>query len=217
MEEFERTILGAALKDYGCFTTSEDAPATSTGTRTASSSNRTATASASGQLPKNDYKSSGGQSHKVRDLKGTPGNKVIKTSAMYRIEGVNANSPKTPYVFIRPLKASGAAGSTNKVFVGDPSGYTDCTLFFDDPAVADAVMVSCANAGSIPSNISQLKVTRIAADRNGYYEVGTEFGNAFIKASKLNEDLDEVEHFDADRDDELVVDYTAFAENLMKE
>lgn len=222
VDEFERTLLGAALKEYGCFTTSEDTPVSSTNTKAAASSRRatTAGASTSGQPPKNDYKSSGGQSQNVRDLKGTPGNKVMKTSIMYRIEGVNANTPKTPYVFIRPLKASGAAGNTNKVFVGDPSGYTDCTLFFDDHVAADKVLVGCTNANIIPTNISGLHVSKIAPDRNGYYEVGTEFGNAFIKASKLNEALDEdgrFEVFDVSKEDELVVDYTAFAENLMKE
>lgn len=136
---------------------------------------------------------------------------------MYRIEGVNANSPKTPFVFIRPLKASGATGNTNRVFVGDPSGYTDCTLFFDDHVAADKFLVQCTDANITPTNISGLHVSRIAPDRNGYYEVGTEFGNAFIKASKLNEDFDEVERFDADTEDEVVVDYIAFAENLMKE
>lgn len=217
VEEFERTLLGAALKEYGCFTTSEDAPASPVSTKAATSSRRASTASTPGQPPKNDYKSSGGQSKNVRDLKGTPGNKIIKTSTMYRIEGVNANSPKTPYAFIRPLKASGAVGNTNKVFVGDPSGYTDCTLFFDDHVAADKVLVFCVNTNAIPANISGLHVSKVAPDRNGYYEVGTEFGNAFIKASKLNEDLDEVEHFDADKEDEVVVDYVAFAENLMKE
>lgn len=216
VEEFERTLLGAALKDYGCFTTSEDTPISPASTKTATSSRRTS-ASTPGQPPKNDYKSSGGQSQNVRDLKGAPGNKIIKTSIMYRIEGVNANTPKTPYVFIRPLKASGAAGNTNKVFVGDPSGYTDCTLFFDDHVVADKVLVDCTNANIIPTNISGLHVSKIAPDRNGYYEVGTEFGNAFIKASKLNEDLNKGESFDTDKEDEVVVDYIAFAENLMKE
>lgn len=147
---------------------------------------------------------------------------------MYKIEGVNTNSPKTPSAFIRPLKPSGVVGTTNKVFVGDPSGYTDCIVFFDNNIDADKFLTDCHAAGIVPSNIQNPRVVKAKVDPNGYYKVGTQFGEAYIKASKLNEALEcfndakkasktsEARVTQEDKPD-WQVDYIAFAENLLSE
>lgn len=210
MDVFEKTLLGDALKQYDGYV-----EPIVVAKKTAST--KTSTPKAPGQGPKNDYKSTGGQSGNVRDLKGTAGTKeILSVPMVFVIKGVNANTAKVPYAFIRPLKASGASGNTNKVFLGDPSGYTDCTLFFTTIQEADAFLIKCNN-GTIPSNISNLQVAKIGVDKNGYYKVGTEYGDAYIKASKLNEELaEEVEKQDEPKKG-FIENVSEFAKNLRKE
>ena len=210
MDVFEKTLLGDALKQYDGYVEPIVVAKKATSTKTA-------TQKAPGQGPKNDYKSTGGQSGNVRDLKGTAGTKeILSVPMVFVIKGVNANTAKVPYAFIRPLKASGASGNTNKVFLGDPSGYTDCTLFFTTIQEADAFLIKCNN-GTIPSNISNLQVAKIGVDKNGYYKVGTEYGDAYIKASKLNEELaEEVEKQDEPKKG-FIENVSEFAKNLRKE
>ena len=42
-----------------------------------------------------------------------------------------------------------------------------------------------------PGNVKSLRIKKIGEDKNGYVEVATEFGNAYIKASKLHEEVEE--------------------------
>ena len=222
MEIFEATLLGAALKLYDCFVEPVVAQKVAQTNKSTGGTGRVA-----GQPPKNDYKSSGGQSSNVRDLKGTPGNKeILSVSVLYRIEGTNANTTKVPSAFIKPLKANGAVGSTNKVFIGDPSGYTDCTLFFDDSLSADTFLAQCMQRASIPNNISNLHVAKVKVDKNGYYRVGTEYGDAYIKASKLNEAIAEQANSTLAENNlkalkeqgaDYIDDVAEFTKNLMKE
>lgn len=187
LEAFQKTFLGGALAEYNCFTSSTSTPSKNKKTTTNTTTSGTTTSQ-----PKNGYKSSGGQSSNARDIKSAPGVKEYFTgSYMFKIEGTNANTKKIPYVFIRPLKSSGAAGSTNKIFVGDPSGYTDCTVFFTSATDADNCLAWCMQNNKVPTNISNLKVTKIWNDSNGYFKIGSEWGDVYIKASKLNENLEE--------------------------
>jgi hypothetical protein len=81
---------------------------------------------------------------------------------------------------------------------------------------ADAFLIKCNN-GTIPSNISNLQVAKIGVDKNGYYKVGTEYGDAYIKASKLNEELaEEVEKQDEPKKG-FIENVSEFAKNLRKE
>lgn len=210
MDVFEKTLLGAALKQYDGYV--EPIVAVKT-----TNSTKTVTSKVSGQGPKNDYKSTGGQSSNVRDLKGIAGSKeILSVPVLFVIKGVNANTSKVPYAFIRPLKASGASGNTNKVFLGDPSGYTDCTLFFTTIQEADAFLIKCNN-GAIPSNISNLQVAKIGVDKNGYYKVGTEYGDAYIKASKLNEELIEEVETQPEQKQGFIENVAEFTRNLRRE
>lgn len=137
--------------------------------------------------PKNSYKSLGPQSSNVRGLIGISGNKVINDeNIVYCIEGINSNTSKIPSAFIKPLTSSGdAGGNKNKVFIGDPSGYTDCKLFFFEEEYAKEFLEKCTI--NIPSNITNLHISEKKTDSNGYFKINTEFGTAYIKASKLNE------------------------------
>ena len=225
IELFEKTDLGQAVKEFGCYISVVTQIKFAKGTTTTGKGTR------SGQ-PKNDYKSTGGQSSNARDLIGTPGVKInVSGTEVYCIEGVNANTTKIPAAYIKPLSTSGAAGNTNKVFIGDPSGYTDCKVFFEDFNNALTFLDNCITGNKIPSNISNLKVVKAKVDKNGYFEIGTEFGPVFIKASKLNEELIEAykEHTNAKtRAEEMIKklqedkkdyieDSAEFAKNLMIE
>lgn len=226
VELFEKTDLGQAVKDFGCYISMVKPAKTTKKVSTTSGAG-----TKSGQ-PKNGYKASGGQSSNVRNLIGTPGVKInISGTEAYCIEGVNANTSKIPAAYIKPLSSSGASGNTNKVFIGDPSGYTDCKLFFAVYTDALNFLSECDNHNITPSNISNLQVVKAKIDKNGYFEVGTEFGPAFIKASKLNEELMEAyeEHTNAKvRAEEMIKklkedkkdyieDSAEFAKNLMIE
>ena len=50
--------------------------------------------------------------------------------------------------------------------------------------------MSIADANK-PSKVKLLQLKKIGEDKNGYVEVDTEFGHAYIKASKLHEEVEE--------------------------
>lgn len=186
LELFEKTYLGAAVKEMGAYL-SNQAPVKTKKTTTKAAG----TGSSKGGAPQNDYKSSGPQSGNVRDLKSS--GKVLASATgnwIFKIEGTNAKSAKvTPTAHIKPLKAAGAAGNTNKVFFGSANGYTDCTCYFDDIKNADAFLQKVS--ANLPANISNPHVVKTKADANGYFIVGTEYGDCAIAARKLNENFTE--------------------------
>jgi hypothetical protein len=193
IDEFKKSTLGNAVYTYGQYISA--IPNKKSSSRSTSSSG---TSKAPGQPPKNNYKQSGPQSGNVRDLKdpyggaGTPGQKVTADgSFIYKIIGDNPQSKNTPVVFIKPLNASGAEGSTNKIFVSSGNGYTDCTCYFDDPNDATTFLNKVLNSNRVPSNVSNLRVVKNKADPNGYFLVGTEFGICAVSAKTLNEALTE--------------------------
>lgn len=185
IEEFNKTILGKTVLKYGRYISAIKG-------KSAKATSGTSGSRAAGQLPKNDYKQSGPQSGNVRDLLGQPGDKVLADgSVVYKIIGYNPASKNVPNAFINPISSSGASGSTNKVKIGSGNGYTDCTCFFDDPNDAQDFLDKIIASGKIPVNVSNLRIVKVKADANGYFLVGTEFGQCAISARKLNEDLAE--------------------------
>lgn len=184
IDEFKKTMLGTAVYKYGRYVSATANKSTK--------SSKTSTPKAPGQPPKNGYKQSGPQSGNVRDLQGTPGQKVYAdTSFIYKIIGDNPQSKNIPNVFINPLSAGGASGKTNKVNFSSGNGYSDCTCFFDDPNDATDFLNKIIQNNKVPANISNPRVVKNKADSNGYFLVGTEFGVCAISAKKLNEALTE--------------------------
>jgi hypothetical protein len=191
IDEFKKTYLGSVVYKYGRYISAIPDKGNS------GSSNRVSTRTP-GQPPKNNYKQSGPQSGNVRDLldlsgnPGTPGQKVkAGTSFIYKIIGDNPQSRNIPKVFIKPLSATGATGTTNKIFISSGNGYTDCTCYFDDPNDAQAFLDKIISAGRVPANISNMRVVKNKAEANGYFIVGTEFGPCAVSAKTLNEALEE--------------------------
>jgi hypothetical protein len=202
IEEFKKSILGEAVYKYGRYisaipdkSTRSRSTTTNAAGATAGSSGNTA-ATSNGQ-PKNGYKQSGPQSGNVRDLRdlsgtapGTPGQKVHAASSfIYKIIGDNPQSKNTPNVFIKPLSASGAHGTTNKIFISSGNGYTDCTCYFDDPNDAQSFLKKIISDNRVPVNVTNMRVVKNKADTNGYFLVGTEYGVVAISAKTLNEAL----------------------------
>ena len=190
IDEFKKTILGQMVYKYNRYISAIPGK-----TRTRANSGSTANKVA-GQ-PKNNFKQSGPQSGNVRDLRdtsgnpGTPGVKVhANTSVSYKIVGDKIGQ-SIPNVFVKPLNPNGAAGSTNKVFVGSGKGYGECTCFFDDPNDAQDFLDKVIQNNRVPSNVNNLQVYKVKSDPNGYFLVGTEFGICAISAAKLNEELEE--------------------------
>lgn len=190
IDEFKKTLLGQAVYKYGKYISAipdkkNRAP------RIANSTGGTGVAGTA-QPPKNNYKSSGPQSGNVRDLQGNPNEKVWANGPfIYKIIGDNPQSKNIPNVFIKPLSAAGATGSTNKIFISSGNGYTDCTCYFDEPNDAQAFLDKIIQSGRVPSNVDNLRVVKKQADKNGYFLVGTEFGVCAISAKTLNEALNE--------------------------
>lgn len=219
VEEFKKTLLGNNVYKYGRYISAiQDKPTKSRSTTATSQSSSTGNG---GQpmvqpnaQPKNGYKQSGPQSGNARDLKGNPGEKVIAdTEYIYRIIGDNPQSKNVPNVFINPLSAGGRAGSTNKVSFSSGNGYSDCTCFFDDPNDAAAFLDKIIQAGRIPANVTNPRVVKGKADQNGYFLIGTEFGDCAISAKKLNEALTEC----ANEPTERAVDWKKATEGYTKE
>ena len=198
VDEFKKTILGQAVYKYGRYISAIKDKSGKVRSSKASSGNTASTVAAAGQ-PKNGYKQSGPQSGNVRDLQdlnggpGTPGNKVFTNEPyMFRIIGDKTGS-NTPNVFIKPLSSSGAAGNTNKIFFSSGNGYTDCTCLFEDAVEAQDFLQKIIKAGRVPANVTNPQVVKVKPDANGYFLVGTEFGQCAISAKTLNEKLTEAE------------------------
>jgi hypothetical protein len=197
---FKETYLGKALDEYDCFALSTDRKATtglggpssrsagsaSTGSTRTPSTGRIATGTS-------DYKTSGPQSGNVRDLKGDAGRKHTFMGKVWIIEGISTTASKSiPMAFIRPLDKPGAAGSTNKVFFGTSwKGYKNCVCFFRTETDALDVAEKLRADHKIPAGITEIKVSYKSPDRNGYFTVGTEYGDVEVLARELNESVEE--------------------------
>jgi hypothetical protein len=188
IDEFKKTHLGAAVYKYGRYISAIPNKTS----KSSSSRSSKAQGQTQAQPPKNGYKQSGPQSGNARDLKGTPGQKVYAdTEFIYRIIGDNPQSKNVPNAFINPLSKSAAAGTTNKVNFSSGNGYSDCTCFFDDPNDANNFLNKIIQNGRVPANVTNPRVVKGKADSNGYFIVGTEFGDCAVSAKKLNEALNE--------------------------
>lgn len=112
--------------------------------------------------------------------------KISTTGYVYWIGGEFEKAGKTqPKLHVKPQGAKAPL----KVDYGSGQGYNDCILYFASEGAAKNFF-SIADA-SKPSKVKSLQLKRIGEDPNGYIEVTTEFGNAYIKASKLHEEVEE--------------------------
>lgn len=193
----EQTLFGAALWEYECFL-SQNLGASNTTSQKATSTTKATNKSTGGQ-PKDTYKTDGPMSGKVRALVGQPNVKMkANGSDIFFIRGEKVKDPNNPnkktkpqYAFIRPLNPVGNKNGVNKIFIGDPSGYRDFKIYFDELSDANQMLLNIQNNNIIPASIENVKVYKEKVDSNGYFVLKTEFGDAAVKASDLNESLRE--------------------------
>ena len=122
---------------------------------------------------------------------------------VYWIGGEFTNPGKTqPKLHVKPQYGK----TPLKVDFGSGQGYNDCILYFASEQAAKNFM-GIADANK-PSKVKSLQIKKIGEDKNGYVEVSTEFGNAYIKASKLHEDVEE----DLENKEEKTYNYKDVAE-----
>ena len=191
IDAFKGTKLGTMVYKYGLLVSMVKPARAKKSTSSTSASAGSQTAA----QPQNTYKQSGGHKDEIRDHIGLNGSfeKVYANSQfIYKIEGESTTSKTNiPTVFVKPITKGAEINGTNKVYFGSGNGYTDCTCFFDELTDADNFLATISSSGKVPANISNLKVVKKYADKNGYFIVGTEFGPCAIQAKKLNEALEE--------------------------
>ena len=202
VEEFKKTLLGAAVYKYDrCISAIKDKPTSSRSTSTGANTPRVASAA-----PQNGYKQSGPQSGNVRGLLGNPGDKVYADGPIsYKIEGDKIGT-NTPSVFIKPLNSGAGDGNSNKIYISSGNGYTDCTCFFDDPNEAQKFLDKILpdvnkliQEKRAIASIANLHVAKVKSDQNGYFLVSTEYGPCAISAKTLNEAITEATEKDTQR------------------
>ena len=122
---------------------------------------------------------------------------------VYWIGGEFTNPGKTqPKLHVKPQYGR----TPLKVDYGSGQGYNDCILYFaSEQAARNFMGIADANK---PSKVKSLQIKKIGEDKNGYVEVETEFGNAYIKASKLHEEVEE----DLENKEEKTYNYKEVAE-----
>ena len=183
MDTYRMSILGKACWEFGCFLSQQ------ADKKTKKPAARTSTPRAAGAAPKSGYKSSGPRSGEIKGLLGKPGEKITFSSStiMYVIV-CESSKPKTQYVYVDPISYK---ADPNMARLGDPSGYSACKLFFDKKEDAEFAITTIKSEYTIPDHITGFIVKRQGADANGYFKINTDLGPAYIKASKLNEEITE--------------------------
>jgi hypothetical protein len=184
MDTYRMSILGNACWNFECFL-SQQKDKSATKTRAAAAT-RTVDPTTGKAVPKSGYKSSGPKSGLVKGLVGEPGEKTFLHDDYTLVFVIQCNSTKTKkqYAYVSPLVSS-------NVKLGDPSGYSDCKLFFKSAYAAEDFISKIESGKSYPSHISGFSLAKQKVDPNGYFLIETDLGPAYIKASKLNEELEE--------------------------
>ena len=113
-----------------------------------------------------------------------PKEKIGTNGKVFRISGEGA-TPTEITLNVKPQNAKAPL----KVYYGVGTGWNDCKLYFKNNVDADTFMGKALAAK--PAEIKSLRVKAQSADDHGYIEVDTEFGRAYIIATKLHEDLQE--------------------------
>jgi len=208
-KEIDSTILGHALKRADCFigvdtaqpdTATADtaaasapapAPAAPAPASAAPASAAPASANVATKAPANSYKSLGPQGAKVNNIINYGNGKIDLTPQELFCVIADKRGKNTPGAFITPIKTSGnsvtvvSKADAETIRFGSGNGYTDCLLWFDTLQAAEACRDFCRT--KFEQTYSNYQVAKHAADKNGYFKVSTEIGDAFIKANKLNE------------------------------
>ena len=202
-EEILKTVLGHALFADKCFVSQQVSTQKTTSTPAGGTKTATPKAASSGTpgQPQNPFKARGALSSVAVDLLSTPGQKEYLTAPVFCINGADSNGTVLEdTMYIRPVEsdpksqARYMSGNTNKVLFGKAKGYGYCQVYFTSLNEANEFMKKATSSGMKlgGGNVSIVQVCQLKNSlSNGYFNIGTEFGPAYISASKLNESLEE--------------------------
>lgn len=152
--------------------------------------------------PKNTYKSEGPKSPECFDIKSTPLVKEKMSGDQGYLFVIAAEDSTTtankPLAFINPLKDTKTYrnNSTNIVKLGSAHGYSDLPIYFNTIAEANAFIVKMANAGKIENKYTNVRVEKRNIGTwdkyfsHDFYLIGSDLGDVYVCAYRLNEDLD---------------------------
>lgn len=196
-EQLEKIPIFTILSDFNCFVSQQQTAQraqTSASTAKATTAKKDTTAATTNATtatntngPKNNYKSLGKLSPYVKTL--ITRNKTVISSIMFCIEADKTGANKRT-LFVTPLTADGrevSVDAAKKVKLGSGNGYSDCQLWWDTLQAAQVALNKISSI--LPKENFQIKKAK--PDPNGYFTVMTDLGGCWIKASKLNEALEE--------------------------
>ena len=227
MKQIKNTLIGETLWDNylfardhtpennpnkGPININTNAPANSTAPSTSATQTTSAASTSSGNTgtpAATTVKTGGAAGHTLyrNNASGILTNGKLTNIAagyyVYWIGGEFTNPGKTqPKLHVKPQYSK----TPLKVDYGSGQGYNDCILYFASEQDARNFM-SIADANK-PNKVKSLQLKKIGEDKNGYVEVDTEFGPAYIKASKLHEEIEE----DLENKEEKTYNYKEVAE-----
>lgn len=195
MEEILKTVIGKALFDFSCYTSQQEVKKEKMNKKSQATSkkidgNAKDTTSVAKQPTTGSYTTLGPLSGNVPNLIGAVGKKIqLAVTNVYWITADKIGK-NTPRVYITPLDNDGTSkASAQEVKIGSGNGYSDCTLYWVDQSEAADFLNTCLNKSIGKGKFNNIHVVASKVDANGYYKVQTDYGMAYIKASKLNEEV----------------------------
>ena len=188
LDYFKKTIFGEALWDFRCFVSQEPdvlkvptTGATTTAPKTTANNGTTTAAPRATGAGHTLYRNNAG------GIVGTSKD-ILTVPEMYCILGeFNPKGKTSPKIHVSP---QGQAAPLRVKYTSG-QGHNDCILYFDNLSTANDFKTKCD--ANLPANVAFLKVKKLATDPNGYVKVDTQYGDAWIKASKLHEEIIEDE------------------------
>lgn len=189
LDYFKKTPFGEVLWDFRCFVSQEPdvrkTPTTSTATPRATTSGTKTPAA-----PRAPRATGAGHTLYRNNAGGIVGTSkdILTVPEMYCILGeFNPKGKTSPKIHVSP---QGQAAPLRVKYTSG-QGHNDCILYFDNLNTANDFKTKCD--ANLPANVAFLKVKKLATDPNGYVQVDTQYGPAWIKASKLHEEIVEDE------------------------
>jgi hypothetical protein len=197
LDYFKKTAFGDTLWEFRCFVSQEPdtrkiaipssgAAKTTTGQTAAASASTASTTS----TPKAPRTTGAGHTLYRNNAGGIVGTSkdILSVPEMYCILGeFNPKGKTSPKIHVSPQ----GQGAPLRVKYTSGQGHNDCILYFDSLSAANDFKTKCD--ANLPANVAFLKVKKMATDPNGYVQVDTQYGPAWIKASKLHEEIIEDE------------------------
>jgi hypothetical protein len=211
LDYFKKTPFGETLWEFRCFVSQEpNVIKIATPHATAAPKAPRATTSAAGSTGAPRTTGAGHTLYRnnAGGIIGTSKD-ILTVPEMYCILGeFNPKGKTSPKIHVSP---QGQAAPLRVKYTSG-QGHNDCILYFDSLNAANDFKTKCD--ANLPANVAFLKVKKLATDPNGYVQVNTQYGPAYIKASKLHEeiiedetDIELVEEIEAEEVEQLPESY----------